>query len=122
MALEGKKLQMDEAKLNIETQHKSAELSMTHDHEMKKLDIEKEKMERVEKDKQSVKDETEVKSFAPQVLETMKKMIDSQNQMIDSQNKFNEKLIEQISKPKTVTLGNIKRGPDGITGASATTH
>ena len=29
-------------------------------------------------------------------------------------------LVEQLSKPKKVTLGGIQRGVEGITGASAT--
>lgn len=96
LALEGKKLEMDEQKLVIESNLKGAEISMTKDHEMKKLGIEKEKMMMQEKNKQDVKDEKEAKSFAPQVLQAIEKLIQSQNQ-------FNKELITEVRKPKKMT-------------------
>src|SRR3990167_6455003 len=110
LALEGKKLEMDEQKLSIESNLKGAEIMMTKDHEMKKLDIEKEKMMMMERDKQAVKDEKEAKSFAPQILEHFKQMMETQNQ-------FNKELITEIKKPKKITA----RSSSGAT-IEATTH
>lgn len=110
LALEGKKLEMDEQKLSLESNLKGAEIMMTKDHEMKKLDIEKEKLAISEKDKQAVKDEKEAKSFAPQILEHFKQMMETQNQ-------FNKELITEIKKPKKITA----RSSSGAT-IEATTH
>jgi len=110
LALEGKKLEMDEHKLSIESNLKGAEIAMTQDHEMKKLDIEKQKLAKQEKDKQEVKSEAEAKSIAPQLLQAMK-------QMMETQNKFNENLITEMKKPKTITA----KSSSGAT-ITATTH
>ena len=40
--------------------------------------------------------------------------------VIDGQQKFQAALVAELSKPKKITLGAIKRGPDGISAASAT--
>jgi len=110
LALEGKKLEMDEQKLTIESNLKGAELSMTKDHEMKKLDIEKEKLAISEKDKQQVKGEKEAQSFAPQFMKSFQ-------EFLETQNKFNKDLITEFKKPKTITA----KSSSGAT-LTATTH
>jgi hypothetical protein len=105
-----KKSALEKEKAEGEMEHKAADLVMTKDHEMKKLDIEKEKLAISEKDKQSVKSEAEAKSIAPQLLQAMK-------QMMETQNKFNENLITEMKKPKTITA----KSSSGAT-ITATTH
>src|SRR3990167_8659940 len=104
-------LERESAQAEIQlAREKASEIMMTKDHEMKKLDIEKEKLAISEKDKQAVKDEKEAKSFAPQILEHFKQMMETQNQ-------FNKELITEIKKPKKITA----RSSSGAT-IEATTH
>jgi hypothetical protein len=56
----------------------------------------------------------------PQVMKAMKVMVETFAEALQQQAKFNEQIVAALNKPKTVSLGNIKRGPDGLTGAEAT--
>jgi hypothetical protein len=42
--------------------------------------------------------------------------------LLNSQNEFNAKLIEAVSRPKVIELGNITRDDSGIRGATAKVH
>ena len=64
-----------------------------------------------------------IENLLPQVMETQKKMVEAFSKAMESQTEVLEKLVQQIGKPKTVTLGGIRRDSEGkLTGASATTH
>jgi hypothetical protein len=57
----------------------------------------------------------------PQFLEALKAMMEGFQGMLQQQQQFQASLIQEIQKPKTVSLGSIKRTDDGfLTGASAT--
>ena len=110
LQIEEKKLAMEGQKLNMTHQHKTAEMAMNHEHETKKLAFEQEKTAKEEKAKAGMENEKKTEAMAPQVLKTMQAMMDTQN-------KFNEKLLTEISKPKTITA----KSSSG-TVITATTH
>ena len=56
-------------------------------------------------------------------FETLAASIKAQSEAMQQQAEMNRKLIEVLSKPKVVTLGNINRNDDGfLVGASATVN
>ena len=67
-------------------------------------------------------------SAMPQFMSTIEQMtqafsqtlLDAVQSIVASQAQSSAQLIAEISKPKKITLGSIKRGADGITSASAT--
>jgi len=91
--------------------------------EKEKLDFERQCKQEEKLAEQADKNEVEGAAIAPQLIESMKAIIQEFAQMMAGQQEFQKKLVDQLSKPKTITLGNIQRSEsDRITGASATVH
>lgn len=87
----------------------------TNDHKLAK-----EKLALEQKAKTEVADEAGVEAVAPKLIESMQSIVKEFAEVIKGQQEFQKKLVEQLSKPKTVTLGSIKRTDGLMTGASAT--
>ena len=91
--------------------------------ERDKLDFERQCKQEEKLANQADKNEVEGAAIAPQLIDSMKAIVQEFAQMMRGQQEFQQKLVEQLSKPKTITLGNIQRSDsDRITGASATVH
>ena len=66
---------------------------------------------------QNRKDES---TAMPNFMKAIEAMMKTLTEVVQSNQKFQAELVKSLNQPKTVKLGNISRGRDGITGASAT--
>jgi hypothetical protein len=72
---------------------------------------------------QAADNEAGTEAVAPKMIEAMQSIVQEFAKVISSQQEFQAKLVAELSKPKTITLGNIQRSDsDRITGASAVVH
>ena len=135
-----KKEQQDkEYNLKKEAQDRDAELARAkaldeynlkcqcaeRDHKLAKdqLDFERQCRQEEKMAEQKDKNEVTAEAVAPQLIQSLQAIIQEFAQVIAGQQEFQKKLVEQLAKPKTITLGNIQRSEsDRITGASATVH
>lgn len=73
-----------------------------------------------QQEKIRMENETGAAALAPNMMQSMQAIVKQFEILIQSQQELKTKLIEQMSKPKKVTLGSIQRNESGITGASVT--
>jgi len=91
--------------------------------ERDKLDFERQCRQEEKMAEQKDKNEVTAEAVAPQLIQSLQAIIQEFAQVIAGQQEFQKKLVEQLAKPKTITLGNIQRSDaDRITGASAKVH
>ena len=91
--------------------------------ERDKLDFERQCHQEEKLAEQKDKNEVTAEAVAPQLIQSMQAIVQEFAQVIAGQQEFQKQLIEQMTKPKTITLGDISRSDSGmISGASAKVH
>jgi len=130
--------QVQEAELALQKEKQDAEIALKTevarvDSELADKALENEKRIKAEtlafdqkcraedmKAEQDDKDEIGVEAVAPKLIESMQAIVKEFADVIKGQQEFQQKLVEQMAKPKTVKLAGIQRNEKGITGALAT--
>jgi len=115
-------LQLAREKAAAEIEIKRAIAEADHNIELGKIQLQAEQKKAEKMAEVSTENEVEAEKIAPQMVETVKTMVSEFAQIVVQQQQGMKEIVEQLSKPKTVSLGNIRRGPEGITGASATVN
>ena len=91
-----------------------------------KMALEKDKHQQETQTRIDERNQVDSETAMPQFMQAMQTMIQTLAQAMQQQAamqaQMNAQLVEAISKPKVVKLGNIQRSEAGITGASATVN
>lgn len=86
----------------------------------RKLAMQSDENERKAQSEVKTQQMKESETAMPQFMQALRGIMEQFAAVVESNAKANAEIVSQLSKPKTVTLGGIKRNEDGISGASAT--
>ena len=126
-------IEIETFKLKAQLELEGAKLEMQSQSEQKKMQMDavmgEQKMAQDEKmNDHKIKSDVKAQetkdagTAMPQFLKALDKIMQEFGKVVEANAKTNTEIVAAITKPKTVMIGGIKRGDDGITGASATVN
>jgi hypothetical protein len=124
-------IEIETFKVKSHLELETAKLQMTSENEAKKCQMDaaigEQKMAQDEKMNEhkiqsdmKAQETKDAGTAMPQFLKALEKIMGDFKEVIAQSEKANKEIVAAITKPKTVTLGGIRRSDEGITGASAT--